>query len=478
MTSMGRVRMLSTGYSRDDCAVGVVHVGYGAFHRAHQAVYFDDYMERSADLGWGIAAVNLRGDDSPAFGAAASACKESGGYLLKSTGTTEPAQYRMVRAHIAFADWSCDQQADEAEALLAQTSVKAVSVTVTESGYYLDDAGNLDVDAPVIRAELEGGQRQSVYAYLAAGLERRRKAGGGPISVLCCDNIRGNGRMLERCLLAYITKCGLTELADWLGAKASFPCSMVDRITPRSTPQLADEVAEMFPGRELAPVQSEDYLQWVIEDRFAGPMARLGDVGVEVVNDVDPYEEAKIRILNGGHTGLAYLGALGGCNTFDEAMRHPELRRHFDELESCEILPGITLDLPFDKHVYCQSVTQRFANNAIADTLERICSDGFAKFPIFVRPTMEGCLEQGIEPLHCYRSIASWYVLAQRHARGEARIAYHEPNWHLLETMLRDGQEKSFATSPALWGELPQKHEGFADHIIRSIKEMQEQWPV
>ena len=182
--------------------------------------------------------------------------------------------------------------------------------------------------------------------------------------------------------------------------------------------------------------------------------------------------------MNGGHTGLAYLGALAGYDTFDEAMRDADLRAHFDGLEGEEILAGLQLTLPFDKRAYSERIAERFANRAIADALERICMDGFAKFPIFLRPTLEGCLSQGISPQHCYVSIASWYVFARRHARGQGRIDYHEPNWHLLAPMLEDGAEQDFATSATLWGNLPSTYTDFAAGIVTAIQEMDTRWPV
>ena len=464
--------VFATEYNLDECQVGIVHVGFGAFHRAHQAVYVDDYMARTGDLGWGIAAVNLRSSESDIF---AEAARNRDGYLLKYTGASAPTAYRMVRPHIRFSDWSKD--AADAEGLMALESVHAVSITVTESGYYLDDSGNLNVDDPIISAELKGGLAQSVYAYLAAGLEQRHTAGGAPLTIICCDNIRGNGRMLERTLLAYLEATGKSDLASWVSRNATFPCSMVDRITPRSTLELQSEIDSLFPGSAASPIHCEDYIQWVLEDRFAGPMADLSKVGVEIVADVDPYEEAKIRILNGGHTGLAYLGALAGHDTFDEAMRDPELRLHFDRLENEEVLPGLQLALPFDKKAYGECIAERFSNRAIADALERICMDGFAKFPIFLRPTLEGCLAQGISPQHCYASIASWYVFARRHAHGQGRITYHEPNWHLLAPMLEKGAEYDFASSVTLWGALPSTYTKFATGIVTAIQEMDNRWP-
>ena len=469
----GTPPIFSTDYDRDACRTGIVHVGYGAFHRAHQAVYIDDYMQYTGDLSWGIAAVNLRPSESVAF---AEAQRGDDGYLLKYTGTTTPTAYRLVRPHVQFADWS--KQAVKAEGLIALESVHVVTITVTESGYYLDEAGRLNLDDLVISAEVSGGPPQSVYAYLAAGLERRVTADGGPLTIMCCDNIRGNGHMLQASLRAYLLAVGKDNLVAWVDRNVTFPCSMVDRITPRTTEELQAEIASQFPKLSASPIHSEDYIQWVLEDRFAGRMADLTKVGVEVVADVDPYEEAKIRILNGGHTGLAYLGALAGHNTFDEAMRDPEIRPHFDNLESEEVLPGLQLVLPFDKDVYCERIAERFANQAIADALERICMDGFTKFPIFVRPTLEGCLAQGISPQHCYASIASWYVFARRHARAQGRIDYHEPNWHLLAPMLEDGAEHDFATSVVLWGDLPSAYVDFVPGIVSAIEEMDNRWPV
>ena len=473
MISMGTPPVFATEYDRADCSIGIVHVGYGAFHRAHQAVYIDDVMDRSGDLGWGIAAVNLRDSEADAFAEAAGA---EDGYLLKYTGTSAPTSWRMVRPHLAFADWSKDAAA--AETLVALDTVHAITITVTESGYYLDDSGRLNLDDPVIAGELRGGDGRSIYAYLYAALQRRREANGQPVTILCCDNIRGNGRMLEAALLAYIEARGESELSAWVRARVTFPCSMVDRITPRSTPALIDEASSLFPGKRTSPVHCEDYIQWVLEDRFAGPMPDLKVAGVELVTDVDPYEEAKIRILNGGHTGLAYLRALAGHSTFDQAMRDSVLRRHFDCLEKEEVLPGIAIDLPFDRHAYCERIAERFANRAIADALERICMDGFAKFPIFLRPTLEGCLTGGITPRHCYLSIASWYVYARRHASQQVAIPYHEPNWHLLEPMLEAGREMLFARSTLLWGDLPDRFPDFAAAIVSSIEEIDQKWPV
>ncbi|MHA1549736.1 MAG: mannitol dehydrogenase family protein [Alphaproteobacteria bacterium] len=461
-----------TSYDRAACQIGFVHLGFGAFHRAHQAVFVDDYMENTGDLSWGIAAVNLRASEADTFTRAASV---PDGYLLKTTSPAGDVDLRMVRPHLEFADWS--SAPDEAENLLTRPSVQAVTITVTESGYYLEDGGSLNADDPIIAAEVADGLQVSVYAYLARALERRAGAIDQPITILCCDNVRSNGHMLEQNFLTYLGLTGRTELAQWVRARAAFPCSMVDRITPRATETLAAEMTSLFPGQNLNPIHAETFIQWVLGDQFAGPMPDLTRAGVEIVADVDPYEEAKIRILNGGHTGLTYLAALAGHHTFDAAMRDPAMLLHFDNWERNEVLPALTIDLPLDKTAYLDVVAARFGNRAIADSLERICMDGYSKMQIFIRPTLQGCLEQGIMPRHGFDCVASWYVYARRSAAGSMPIAYHEPNWASLEPLLAPGAEADFARSRQLWADLPQRFEEFAPALIAAIEKMEKSWP-
>ena len=309
---MTDAQLHQTDYNVEACDIGVVHIGYGAFHRAHQAVYLDDYMQRTGDLRWGISAVNLRAVDSASFHAST---RSKDGYVLKTIAPDASQEFRLVRPHLAFVDAAQDMPG--ALDQLAQSSVTVASITVTESGYYFSDDWSLDLTAPAISEELNGGSTQTIYGYLAKALAKRAEKIDAPISILCCDNIRSNGQVLENALLRYLSAAGDHDLADWVRCKATFPCSMVDRITPRTSDALQAEVAHLYPHNSNAPIHAERFAQWVLEDKFAAPMPDLREVGVQVVGNVEPYEEAKIRILNGGHTGLAYLGALAGHQTFD-----------------------------------------------------------------------------------------------------------------------------------------------------------------
>ena len=473
MNRQSKVNIERTRYGREACEIGIVHLGFGAFHRAHQAVYVDDYMEQTGDLAWGIAAVNLRAEERESF---SELSNDEDGYLLKTTTPEGVSSFRMVRSHTHFADWSDDAFA--AEDLLSQNSVKLVSMTVTESGYYLNDDWSLNTNDPIIAEEIAGGMKRSVYAYLASALKARMTSNGAPITILCCDNIRSNGAKLERNFKTYLKAIGKEDLAAWLEKNATFPNSMVDRITPRATDALRAEITAFAPELSSSVIHGESFIQWVLEGKFAAEMPALEKVDVEIVEDVDPYEEAKIRILNGGHTALCYLGALAGLQTFDQAMDDPRLRAHFDGIETENILAGLTLDLPFDKAEYRDLIAKRFSNAAIADDLGRICMDGWSKFPIFIRPTMKSCLAQGISPIWCYDSIASWYVYARRFANGQTHIPYVEPYWDQLRPLLAEGKETEFAGLEALWSDLPKAYDEFVPQLVAAIQRMEETWPI
>jgi mannitol-1-phosphate/altronate dehydrogenase len=473
MNSASHTHISATTYDRSACEIGVVHLGFGAFHRAHQAVYLDDYMEVSGDLRWGVAAVNLRGSESEQFQTAATDVETHDGYFLKSVSSDGDVALRRVRSHVNFMDWSTD--AAETVALLSNPSVHLVTITVTESGYYTDPDGNLNPADPLIAAEITGTDNQSIYAYLRAALQGRQASIAAPLTIACCDNIRQNGKMLHKNLLAYLNAVGDVELAAWVGQNVTFPCSMVDRITPRSAPELNAELTALVGKHVGSAIMAEDFIQWVLQDSAAGPMPALEKAGVTVTSDVDPFEETKIRVLNGGHTYLTYLAALEGLETFDAAMRVPHLLDHFMSLEENEVLPAITIDLPFSKANYLTQVARRFSNVAIGDTVARICADGMAKMQIFVRPTLEGCLSQGIIPKYTIRSIASWYVFSTHVAAGKIPFKYVEPSWDDLSGMLNTD---TFVTSRQLWGDLPEIYPEFAANLRQEITELEAKWPV
>ena len=411
-------------YDKTECQTGIVHIGYGNFHRAHQAMYIDEYMRKTGDLRWGIVAVNLMNEGF----------REIDDYIVKT-----PTRYKKVRSHLDYIDWTKNRTV--AKHMLTLPSVHLITITVTESGY-----------AP----------GSPLFEYLACGLRNRTK----PITILCCDNIRQNGVVLETQFLAYLYQTNQYDIADWVKANVKFPSCMVDRITPRTTDTLRREIEEKFPGYGATAVQTEEYTQWVIEDDFASEFPDLSEVGVVITKDIEPYEEAKIRILNGGHTTLAYMGVLSGYDTFDQVMNDPVYRTHFRKLQLEEIAPSIDTDIPFDIYEYIDMVEERISSKVNVDDLDRICMDGFTKFHTFVVPSLRKCLEQGKKPIHIYKSIAAWYIYSRKFARGCTRIKYNEPNWILLEPLLKDGAVEAFVKSERLWGDIPKLHITFTRDLM------------
>jgi len=444
---------------------GVLHLGFGAFHRAHQAEYFDRHIERTGDTRWGITAVNLRGVDQAAFAEAA----KPDGYILRRLNNAGHVDDRLIRCHAGFIDWSTDRAVSEAA--MAAASVQAVTMTVTEAGYSLDGKGQLDLNDPIIRAELDGAEGQTVYAYLTQGLRLRAERLSAPITLLNCDNIRRNGKMLARNLIAYLEALGDGDLVHWVKQNVTFPSSMVDRITPQTSADHHDEATALYgEGVDLGPtIHAESFIQWVIEDNFAAAFPDLRPEDVTITPDVDPYEETKIRVLNGGHTALAYLGALGGFKRFDEVMADPKTADHFQRFEQDEVMRALPESLPFNVETYVQTVSDRFCNQYIADSVERIVSDGFAKFPQFIRPTIRGCLEKGHVPQFCLNSIASWYHFTQQSLNGVAPVPYREPNIDTLASLVTAKDVSVFTTNDQLWGDLPQLYPVFSEELTRAI---------
>ena len=428
-------------------------------------------MDRTGDLGWAVAGVNLR---SASSGDLARLRRAGGAYVVKSYDPDGGSDFRRVRAHKAFFDWS--RAPEGAEDIVAAAGVGVLSATVTESGYCLADDGGLDLGNPEIRAELEGIGKSSIYAYLRAGLGRRRAAGGRPLTVLCCDNLRENGTMLQTNLAQYLSAAGESELAAWVSDHVSFPCSMVDRITPRPDARHAREVAERFGIGDDFTVHCERFRQWVIDDRFIGPRPDLDAAGAELVEDVHPYEEAKIRILNGAHLALAYLAALRGFETYDAALRDPSLDAFFDKLTTTEILPSLDGPTPVDLPAYRDSVKRRFLNRSIADRITRIAMDGGSKFPVFLLPTIRACLARGVIPSAAITAVASWYVFLRRLEAGRLRFDYVDPKLPMIRPLLSPGREEEFASLTGLWGDTARRHPEFAREVCTQIAELEAEY--
>lgn len=462
--SLNKEQLSVQNYQKEAIQAGVLHLGVGAFHRAHQAVYFDQLLAHDNEQNWGIIGVNIRPQDSQVF---ARFIEQKGEYVLKTMAADGVTNYEHIRSIVQQIDGA--QAPLDVDAALADANIQLVTSTVTEGGYYLDENRVLMLEHPAIKADINGA-RNTLYAFLYAGLKKRSETSKAKITLLCCDNLRHNGELLEAGLMQFIAAKQDSALANWIKDNASFPCSMVDRITPKPSQQHIDDVQTRFGVDDEMTVMGEDFIQWVVEDNFAGKKPSLDLVGVQFVNDVVPFEEAKIRILNAGHTCVTYQAALKGLTYFDEAMRDNELSQYFTDFILQDSIPAIgdsVVDLP----AYFNIIAQRFSNANIGDTVERICTDGYAKFPIFIFPTLEGNYRRGRTPIKTIQGIASWFTFIQLTNEGKIKTPYHEPNKAALTSFSNDAAGiQAFANDRFLWGSIPTDFPDFIEQLTQEIQ--------
>jgi fructuronate reductase len=352
----------SFGYDRCEQKIGIVHFGIGAFHRAHQAWYTDRAMD-AGDRDWAITGVSLR---SPTV--MAQLAPQDGLYTTTERSGAS-SQTRLIGAlrEVLVAGLHSEAIVDR----MASPPCRIVTFTVTEKGYCRTPGGALDLAAA----------EQSFYPLLARALKRRRAEGLPGLTMISCDNLAQNGPTLERLIAAYLA-AHHPELSSWFTTECRCPATMVDRIVPATTSDDLDAVQDILGGiRDNGAVVTEPFSQWVIEERFAGPRPRWESVGVQLVSDVLPYETAKLRMLNGAHSLLAYSGLLRGHTYVHEAIADPELRRLVGQLMREEAAPTIDVAEGQDLGSYAAALLARFANPALGHRLSQIAMDGSQKIP-------------------------------------------------------------------------------------------------
>ena len=390
---------------RDAIGTGIVHFGPGAFHRAHQAAYIDTLLD--SDPRWGIAAVSLR-----SRGTIDTLAVQDGLYTLAIRDAA--SSYRIIDAHRRFLG---PQDARATMALLADPAVALVTMTVTEKGYCLAADGTLDLDHPDIVADRRGDADPcSVIGWIVAGLARRHAAGIAPYVVMPCDNLADNGGKLHRALVAFAASSD-PVLADWIDRTVRVPGTMVDSITPASDEPLYDDVAGVLGLEDRGAVQREAFAQWVIEDvGDIGP--DLAAAGATLTTDVAGYERAKLRMLNGAHSTLAYAGLLRGHDSVAAAMRDPALADFVEAMIRREIIPTVGIVPGLDLDRYADDVLARFRNPAIVHRLDQIAQDGSQKLPYRLGDTLAAQRAAGVMPHRVVAALGCWaaFVLARLHA--------------------------------------------------------------
>jgi fructuronate reductase len=380
--------------------VAMVHLGLGAFHRAHQAVYTEDAM--AAEPGpWGICGASRRSR------AVVDALTEQDGLYGVLERGPEADRVRVVGA--VREALVAAEQPDELRDRLASAGTHVVTLTVTEAGYHHDRAGRLDAGHPDVAADLAGGTPRTPVGQLVRGLAARRAAGvDAPLAIVSCDNLPRNGAVLRRLVDDFCAHAGPAGLADWIAAHADFPCTMVDRIVPAATAADRDTASGLIGARDEATVVAEPFSQWVLEDAFRGPRPAWEAAGAMLVPDTRPYETMKLRLVNGGHSALAYLGLLRGHVTVADAVADPELRGFLERLLESELAPTLGPVPGIDLDRYRADLVTRFANPRMGHRLAQIGTDGAIKLPLRLLVPARELLAAGREPAGSCLVVAAW----------------------------------------------------------------------
>lgn len=405
----------------------ILHIGLGSFHRAHQAVYVHRLRE-AGDRSWAIVGGNTRPDMAQTIDALMA---QDGRYTLETVTPAGVRAYETIAAIERVIPYELDLP--ELISVGADGDTRIISFTVTEAGYYLDARDLLDHSARDIASDLAaaraGKPGSTIYGVLTAMLRARRRAGAGPVTLLNCDNLRHNGQRSRSGLLQFIAQLGDEDLARWVEANTTSPNAMVDRITPRPTPEVAARVRAATGWADGAPVMAESFIQWVIEDRFAAGRPDWERVGVQMVASVQAHEEAKIRILNATHSCIAWAGTLAGQTYIHEGLQDPQIRAWAHAYVSDDVIPCLDrpeAPSPIDLAAYRDVVLERFGNPAILDTDQRVAMDGFSKIPGFIRPTLVERLSRG-EPIASTAVLPALFLaFLQRWHRGQIAYAYQD----------------------------------------------------
>jgi D-arabinitol 4-dehydrogenase len=432
-----------------------LHIGLGSFHRAHQAWYLNELIKQGDDS-WTIAAGNIRNDSEHTIEALTA---QNGEYVLETVSPQGERAYEVIKSIKKLIPWQADllPLIDEG----AQEQTKVIGFTVTEAGYYLDSHFKLVQNDPALKADLAGGN-QTIYGIIAKILKKRMQLADGKATLLCCDNVRHNGERFHDGLVEFLGLTGQNDIIEWMKTNITTPNTMVDRIVPRPAEDLPARIKAATGVADKAPVMGETFIQWVIEDNFKDNIRpALEKVGVELVESVVPYEEAKIRVLNVPHAAIAWAGTLLGELYIHDSTNLEIAYKLAHDYVTEDVIPSLGNDL-IDLAKYRDVVLERFTNPHIKDTNQRVAADGFSKIPAQIQPTLIERFKQGALPVATTKLPALFFVFMERRYQGKLPFTYQDGI--LDEAAVRAMYESAdpihvFATDKALFGQLADKPE-------------------
>ncbi len=433
-------------YDRAALRVGIVHLGLGAFARGHLAAVNDAALHAGGEVAWGLCGVSLRQADTRD-----ALAPQEGLYTLALRSADAQGQPRQQLAVIGclLETLVAPEDPQAVLARIAAADTRIVSLTVTEKGYCHDPAsGALNLHHPDIVHDLgQPAAPRSAVGFLVWGLQRRRAAGLGPLTLLSLDNLPANGRLLRGLVLAFAAQVD-AGLADWISQACTFPCSMVDRIVPRTTDADRGAVAQALGLTDAWPVLAEPYLEWVVEDEFAAGRPDWSVGGARFAAEAAPFETLKLRMVNGAHSALAYLSVMAGWATVDQAMAQPALRRYLASLMRAEIAPTLPALPGLDLAQYQERLLQRYANPALRHQTRQIAMDGSQKMPQRLLGTVRDRLAADQPIAGLALAVAGWLHFLRGVDQAGRRYSIDDPLAGVLAARLTLAEQAAREAGP------------------------------
>lgn len=440
-------------YDRSVLRAGIVHIGLGNFHRAHQAWYLHRLMQQGKALDWAIIGAGVRPADTEMRDKLlAQDCLTTLVELDPDSASTEIVGSMIDFLPVAENNGPLIRQ-------LSDPTIRIASLTVTEGGYYRNADGQFDDNhSDIVHDANNPDKPRTAFGAMVAALKARRDAGTGPFTGLCCDNLQHNGDVL-RATVVGLARLSDPRLAEWIDTNASFPNTMVDCIVPATGQSVRDHV-ETLGFVDAAPVAHENFRQWVIEDSFCAGRPPWEEVGATLSADVHLYEAMKIRMLNAGHQVLANVGELLSLPTVAACMADPDVSAFFAKVEAIEIAPTVASVPDMTPNRYLKQITQRFANPKIHDTIRRIAFDGSSRHPGFILPILRDALNANAQIDGLALTEAFWARMCAGHREDGSTIEANDPHWASLTARAQQAKAR-----PLAWLEQKSIYGKLADNL-------------
>jgi hypothetical protein len=427
---MKTANVITPGYDRENVTPGIIHFGVGNFHRAHEEFYTNELLGKDpSQYCWGIIGAMLLPSDERLYRVLK---HQKGEYTLTLCGCDGDDKTLEIGSlkDVVWAQEDPERILD----LVADRSIRIISMTITEGGYNIDKAsGEFMFSNEGVEHDLNNPQNPvTVFGYVAEGLRRRRDNGMGGVTILTCDNLQHNGDTARKAFMSFF-RAQDEELAEWAEKNVSFPNSMVDRITPATLPSDIERLNKKNGTEDKAPVYCEDFIQWVIEDKFVAGRPQWEAVGVEFTDDVSAYENMKLSLLNASHTLLSYPSFLAGYRKVDDAMHDDRIVTFVRDFMDKDITPYVPIPGNINLEEYKGKLIERFGNRSVSDQIARLCFDGVSKFPVYIVPNLAKMIRDGKDLTRMAYLIAVYRDYLKYHTDDNGEAFEPSEPWFTLE---------------------------------------------